>query len=201
MVNEVIFDLETQKLFSDTKTGSPEELGVSIVSVYKRELDDFYKEIAGEMISFWEDELENLWELFQNADRIIGFNTYNFDIPVLSVYAPFPLRKLNHFDIMDEFKKIAGRRVSLNTLARDNLGVKKMDVGTNAVKYWRQNDKESLSKLKRYCEDDVDITKRIYDHVFKTGELKFKDRWNTLRKIEIDFSYPEQKDEEQIGLF
>ena len=201
-MQEVIFDVETQKLFEETKTGAPEELGVSIVSAYIRRLDDNYKEIEGEMFSFWEDELEKLWEMFRNADRIIGFNSLGFDIPVLSPYASFPLRKLNHFDIMDEFKKIAGRRVSLNTLARDNLGVKKIDVGTNAVLYWRKKDAGSLKKLRNYCESDVDITKNVYDHVLSNNELKFKDKWNTIRKIEIDFSYPEEKqEEEQIELF
>ena len=175
-MQEVIFDVETQKLFDETKTGAPEELGVSIVSVYKRKLDDNYQEVEGEMISLWEDELEKLWELFKNADRIIGFNSLGFDVPVLSPYAPFPLRKLNHFDIMDEFKKVAGRRVSLNTLARDNLGVKKIDVGTNAVYYWRKKDKESLKKLQDYCESDVDITKNVYHHVLSNNELKYKDR-------------------------
>lgn len=201
-MQEVIFDLETQKLFEETKTGAPEELGVSIVSVYKRRLDDNYQEVEGKMISLWENELEKLWELFRNADRIIGFNSIGFDVPVLSPYAQFPLRKLNHFDIMDEFKKVAGRRVSLNTLARDNLGVKKIDVGTNAVYYWRKKDAESLKKLQEYCESDVDITKNVYDHVLANSELKYKDKWNTIRKIEIDFSYPdEKKEEEQIELF
>ena len=201
-MQEVIFDVETQKLFEETKTGAPEELGISIVSVYIREIDDNYIETKGEMISLWEKDLEKLWELFQNADRIIGFNSLGFDIPVLSPYAPFPLRKLNHFDIMDEFKKVAGRRVSLNTLARDNLGVKKIDVGTNAVLYWRKKDAESLKKLQFYCESDVDITKNVYDHVLANKELKFKDKWNTIRKIDIDFSYSDEKqEEEQIELF
>lgn len=203
MIKEVIFDIETQKLFDETKTGSPEELGVSIVSVYTRQLDDNHKEVEGVMESFWENELSKLWEAFQNADRIIGFNTLGFDVPVLTPYAPYPLKKLNHFDIMDQFKRVTGRRIGLNTLARDTLGIEKIDVGTNAVLYWRKQDKESLKKLKKYCESDVDITKQLYDYVLDNSELKFKDRWNTLRTIEIDFSYPEKNlnEEEQIGLF
>ena len=83
------------------------------------------------------------------------------------------------------------------------MGIEKIDVGTNAVLYWRKQDKESLKKLKKYCESDVDITKQLYDYVLDNSELKFKDRWNTLRTIEIDFSYPEKNlnEEEQIGLF
>lgn len=203
MITEVIFDIETKKLFNETENNLPEELGVSIVSAYKRSLDDNLAEIEGELFSFWEDDLKKLWEIFSNSDRIIGFNSLGFDVPVLMPLAPYPLRKLNHFDIMDEFKKVTGRRISLNSLARDNLGVAKTDVGTNAVYYWRKGDAESLAKLQKYCEADVVITKDLYDHVLKNKKLKYKDRWNSLREIEIDFSYPkvETQGEEQIGLF
>jgi hypothetical protein len=36
---EVFFDVETKKLFSEINTRAPGDLGVSVVSVYKRELD------------------------------------------------------------------------------------------------------------------------------------------------------------------
>jgi hypothetical protein len=69
------------------------------VSVYKRELDSKQKEIQGEMRSFWEHEFTNMWKIFKDADRIIGFNSLKFDVPALQPYALFYLDKLNHFDI------------------------------------------------------------------------------------------------------
>jgi len=202
MLFEVFFDIETQKLFNEVENEDPAKLGVSIVSAYRRTLDDNLNETEGEMLSFWEKDFTSLWELFQKADRIIGFNTINFDVPVLTPYAPFPLAKLNHFDIMAEFKKVAGNRISLNTLARDTLGEQKIDIGINAVKYWKKGDKESLTLLQKYCESDVILTKKLYDFVLANKHLKYKDRWNTLRTLNLDFSYAKaSENSNQIGLF
>ena len=48
---------------------------------------------------------------------------------------------------------------------------------------------------------DVLITRDIYDFVIKNKHVLFKDKWNTLRKVELDFSYPEETQEKQAGLF
>jgi len=187
---EVIFDLETQKFFDDTGTADPADLGVSVVSLYSRQLDNDFKEISGEIHSFWEHELDRMWKYFQIADRIIGFNSLNFDVPVLKPYAPAGFSKLPHFDILDHVKKVFGRRVSLNKIATDTLGTAKTDSGANAIKYWRRHDPESLAKLQSYCEADVVITRDIYDHGLHHRHLKFTDHWNTPRQIDVDFSYP-----------
>ncbi len=67
MFDEVIFDIETKKLFGDISTNNPADLGVSIVSLYSRKLDKnlrkkegrqilnescFAGEVEGEMKSF-----------------------------------------------------------------------------------------------------------------------------------------------------
>lgn len=191
MFDEVIFDLETKKFFDDTGRNDPSELGVSIVSVYKRKIDENLKEIEGKMLSFWEDGFDDMWGMFEEANRIIGFNTLGFDVPALSPYAPRNFKKLPHFDILAKIKASGGKRVSLDALAKETLGKKKIDEGKNAIKYWRKGDKESLKKLKRYCEADVEITRGVYDHALLNKELKFKDYWNNERVVEVDFSYPE----------
>ncbi len=187
---EVIFDLETQKFFDDTGTSDPADLGVSVVSLYTRKLDDNCQEISGQMLSFWEDQLEAMWKYFREADRIIGFNSINFDIPALRPYAPADFSKLPHFDILDHVKESFGRRVSLNRIAKDTLGDAKIDSGANAIIYWQKHDPESLAKLQSYCESDVRITRDIYDYGLKNSHLKFTDHWNTPREISINFSYP-----------
>jgi len=203
MIKEVFFDVETQKLFGDIDGDNPADLKLSMLSTYKRQLYENYKEINGAMTSFWHDNLDDLWPIFQEADRIIGFNSISFDVQVLQPYAPFPLSKLPHFDILEKVKQAFGRRLSLNALAKETLEKEKMDVGINAVLYWRQGDKESLEKLQKYCEDDVLITRDLYDYGLKHKHLKFKDKWNTPRTIEIDFSYPKEEIEaaKQTGLF
>lgn len=189
---EIIFDTETKKFFDEIEGYDAGKLGVSITSVYSRTLDDNFKEIEGKMQSFWEADFPEMFKLFEKADRIIGFNSIGFDVPALSPYLPPHWPKLKHFDILAQIKNVAGKRMSLDSLAIATLGKKKNDNGVNAIKYWREGDPESLAKLKKYCEMDVVITRDIYDHVFNKGFLKYTDFWNETRKIKLDFSYPKE---------
>lgn len=200
MKKEIFFDVETKKIFDDIEGSDPGDLGVSIVSVYSRKLDGL-KEVEGKMQSFWEDDFDVMWPLFQEADRIVGYNSLKFDVPAMKPYTSFPFHKLHHFDIMDEFKKVQGHRISLNALAKETLDLEKIDSGLNAVYYWEKGDEESLAKLKKYCEADVEIAKDLYDYILKEGHVLFKDKWNTLRKVELDFSYKESETDSQMGLF
>lgn len=201
MVNEVIFDIETKKIFDDIEGDNPADLGISIVSIYKRKLDDNYKELEGKIESFFEADFTKMWALFSNVDRIIGFNSLHFDVPAMAPLAPYDFKKLKHFDIMDHVKNSLGFRLSLNAIATETLGHTKIDNGLNAVYYWQEHSKESLTKLKKYCEMDVIVTKEVYDYGLKNKQLKYKDKWNTPRVIEVDFSYPKVEVESQMGLF
>lgn len=203
MITEVIFDCETQKLFNEIVGSDPGGLGISVVSLYVRQVDDFQRELAGTMYSFWEQELDNMWKHFSGAQRIIGFNSTKFDVPALKKYSPTGFEKLPHFDIMKIVRDTLGFSLSLNHLASQTLGKYKSDVGTNAVEYWKKHDEESLAKLKSYCEMDVLLTKNLYDFGVTNKNLKYLDKWNTAREIPVDFSYPQAVIDagRQIGLF
>lgn len=203
MITEVFFDIETKKLFNEITTDNPADLGISIVSVYRRKLTEDMTEADGEMLSFWETDIPAMWPLLREADRIIGFNSLKFDVPALAPLAPYELVKLPHFDMMAKVREILGRSLSLNHLAEMNLGKNKTDVGTNAVLYWKKGDPESLAKLKHYCEQDVLITRDLYDYGMKRHQLKYKDQWNNVKYMDIDFSYPPEviQKSRQIGLF
>lgn len=190
MIFEVIFDTETKKFFDEIDGFDASKLGVSICSVYSRTLNDSFQEIQGVMNSFWEEDFPEMFKLFEKADRIIGFNSIGFDVPALSPYLPGHWPKLKHFDILAELKKVEGKRASLDSIAKATLGTTKNDVGENAIKYWNEHTEESLAKLKKYCEMDVAITRDIYDHAMKNGALKYKDFWNEIHEVKLDFSYP-----------
>ena len=192
MIYEVIFDVETKKFFDVVEDKNPALLGVSIVSLYERELDGQMGEIRGKMTSFWEKDFADMWPIFAKANRIIGFNSLKFDVPALKPCAPANFSRLPHFDILDQVKRIAGHRVSLDAIAKETLGRYKIDSGANAIKYWHRGDPKSLALLKKYCEEDVRITKEIYDFVLANNYLMFKDHWNTARKVDLDFSYRDQ---------
>lgn len=203
MITEIIFDCETQKLFYEIAGNDPSELGISIVSLYVRTVDDAQNEIHGEMHSFWEQELNDMWKHFSGAQRIIGFNSVKFDVPALKKYAPTGFEKLPHFDIMKAVRDTLGFSLSLDHLATQTIGAHKSDIGTNAVAYWKEHSPESLAKLKHYCEADVLLTRDLYDFGVKNKKLNYTDKWNTAREIPVDFSYPQAVIDasRQIGLF
>ncbi len=209
-----MFDIETMNLFGDNGATLPEHLGVSVVSAYRRETDSLGNEKKGEMKSFWDKSAKNidggelgfeeLWPWFANADRIIGFNSLGFDVPALApVFAPNNLFGLPHLDILDKVRNVLGHRLSLDAIAKETLGYTKIDDGLNAVRYWRSQDHESMAKLRKYCEMDVVVTTDVYKYALKNKKLKYKDKWNELREVEVDFSYPRivEKSEIQMGLF
>jgi DEAD/DEAH box helicase domain-containing protein len=203
MITEVIFDIETKKLFGEITTDNPADLEVSLVSVYRRTLTDRLEEIAGVMTSFWEADFPKMWPLFRDAKRVVGFNSVKFDAPALAPLAPYPFTKLPHFDIMLSVRETLGRSLSLNHLAENTLGKGKVDSGLNAVEYFKKGDPESLNKLKHYCEQDVFLTRDLYDFGLRTGILKYIDQWNNAKSVTVNFSYPREVVEQsrQIGLF
>lgn len=204
---EVIYDIETKDLISEMTPKALENMGISIVSAYRREVDKNLKEIKGEMRSFWEKDFGEMWKWFEEADRIIGYNSFGFDNHVMNGKYNGDFHKFKHFDILDEIKRVFGARVKLDSVAKESLGVGKNAAGTDAVIWWGKGDTESLANLKKYCEMDVEVTKGVYDFGIKNKKLKFKDRWNEMREIEVDFSYPPEAEKpveesrEQIGLF
>lgn len=211
---EVVFDIETMNLFGDNGANEPGQLGVSIVSAYRREVDSLGHEKSGEMKSFWNHEAKNidggvlgfeeLWEWFNGADRIIGFNSLGFDVPALAaLFTSGNIFSLPHFDILEKVKNVLGHRLSLDAIAKETLGYTKIDDGLNAVKYWRSGKSEEMAKLRKYCEMDVVVTTDVYKYAVKNGKLKYKDKWNEAREMEMDFSYPklETPAELQMGLF
>lgn len=201
MITEVFFDVETKTFFDESGASKPEELGVSIVSLYRRTLNENLQEIEGKMYSFWEREFEKMWPLFLDAKRIIGFNSIRFDVPALKPYSPAFFSKLPHFDILQEVKNSFGKRVSLDSIAKETLGIAKIDNGANAVLYFQKGDAKSLSLLKKYCEADVDITRKIYDFGLQNGYLRLKDHWNNIQEVKVNFSYEKEAETTQQGLF
>lgn len=201
MLKEVFFDIETKLIFDDIEGNDPADLGISIISVFTRNMDDQGNETEGKMYSFWEENFADMWGLFANADRIVGFNSLHFDVPAMAPLAPYDFKKLNQFDIMDHVKAALGFRAGLGAIAAETLGHTKIDHGLNAVRYWAEHTEESLAKLKKYCEADVQVTKEVYDFGMKNKFLKFKDKWNTVRTFPVDFSYPIKVEEPQLGLF
>ncbi len=179
MLNKIVLDLETQKSFEEVGGfGKNHLLKVSVVGVYSYPLNKY--------LTFTEDQMYRLGEMLSEADQIIGFNIKNFDFQVLQPYMNFKLSEIPYLDILEEVEKIIGHRIKLDNLAQMTLGVGKSGDGLKALKYYRLG---QMEELKKYCLDDVKITKEIYDYVLNYGKLLYKDYFET-REMKVKFSEP-----------
>ncbi len=191
----VVFDVETKKAFDEVGGYFPEKLGVSISGVYYRDDEAQTEWYRG----FREEEFPEMFKLFETADRIVGFNTINFDMPALSPYYVGDLLALPNLDIMVELEKQLGHRVALDAVAKETLGEQKNGHGLDAIRYYHDGDWESLTK---YCLQDVKVTKELYEYGLAHKKLMFKNKWNNLIEVPVDFSFVQTaKPQVQTTLF
>lgn len=139
---------------------------------------------TGEYTSFSREELPQLWPIIEQADVLIGFNSNSFDIPLLNRYYPGDLTSIPSLDLLVEVQKALGRRIRLQSLAEATLGRGKSGDGLKAGEWWREG-KHDL--VRKYCIEDVRITRELYDYALKNGKLKYKDL-REKRDLKIDTS-------------
>lgn len=169
-MREVVLDIETQREFAEVGgRDNVAALGVSLVGVYDSAHDS--------LLHFKEQELHALQTLLLAADRVIGFNIKYFDFPVLQPYLSTELSRLPVVDIMDDVVKGLGFRVSLESLARANLGEGKSGKGLEAIQWYRMGE---WDKLIRYCLDDVRLTRDLYEYGKMHGKLQVASRGGFL---------------------
>ena len=168
---EIVFDIETIGDIRDYAT-----LKVTVVSIY-----DFG---SGSYTSFEEHELAQLWPMFEKADRLIGYNSEHFDVPVLNRYYTGDLFKLPHLDMMKIVKESTGRRFKLDDLAKATLQTSKSADGLQAMKWFEEG---KMDEIKKYCEQDVKITKELYEYGRKNKMLYYPTLTGTLQPFAVNF--------------
>ncbi|MDD9868090.1 MAG: hypothetical protein OXU73_02060, partial [Candidatus Campbellbacteria bacterium] len=97
----------------------------------------------------------------------------------------FDLKEIKSFDILVEIRKVLGRRIKLDWVADGTLGIKKSGTGREAVEWYKSGE---IEKLREYCLKDVKITKDIFDILYETGVLKYKDL-NVNHEIKFDINW------------
>lgn len=172
----VIFDLETQNLFQDVGSNDPADLDISVGTFYDSETE-IYTTLSI-------DELQLAWPILERADALVGYNSNHFDIPLLNKYYPGDLTHIKSIDLLEEIRKSIGRRLRLDSVAEATIGAKKSANGLQAVRWWREG---KIDEIKKYCEQDVKVTKKVFDYALKNGHVKFKDG-HRKREIPLDTS-------------
>ncbi len=174
---EIVLDIETQNTFQEVGSYDHTKLLISVVGVYFYETDEYR--------CYEVEELKELWPRLEHADRIIGYNSIGFDMPVMNNYYAGDLLKLPQLDILAEIHKALGFRLKLDDVAAASVGHRKSGHGLQAVEWWRNGEKE---KVKAYCLDDVKVTKDVYEYGLKYKALAYEDRLGQRKGIPVDFT-------------
>ena len=164
---------------------------ISVVSIYRYETDKFE--------SFAESELGRLWPMLEKADRLIGYNSLHFDLPILMNYYLGDLTKIPHLDMLKVVKESLGIRLKLDDLAQATLdGVKKSADGMQAIRWWKEG---KIDEIKKYCEQDVNVTKMLYEFGRDNRQLFYKNLTGEVLPFAVDFSMPvAEKEKTKINL-
>lgn len=179
----VVFDLETQNIFTDTGSSDPTSLDISVATVYDSETDVYTTVTI--------DEIDKLWPIIEAADALVGYNSNHFDIPLLNKYYPGDLTQIKSIDLLEDIKNSLGRRLRLDSVAQATVGAKKSADGLQAVRWWREG---KIKEIMKYCEQDVKVTKQIFEYAREHGHVKFKDG-HRKREIPLDTTHWEEKDD------
>jgi len=172
----ITFDIESISDSNVRGRVDVSEQELTVIAIHDSETDEY--------TSYSREELPRLWPILERADLLIGFNSDTFDIPLLNRYYPGDLTTMRSLDLLSEVAKALGRRIRLQSLAQATLGKGKSGDGLQAQDWWREGKRDLVRK---YCIDDVRLTRELYDYALAHGVLKYKDL-REVRDIKLDTS-------------
>lgn len=144
------------------------------------------------------EEAEALYRHLTAHDRVVGFNILRFDNTIVSHDAVQSREALDEktFDILVDLADRLGHRVKLEQVAQATLERGKLGDGAKAVAWWKAyealKDYEPaeaemyLSRIKAYCQADVEIERDIYQFGRANGYVKYVSRGET-KIVEVDW--------------
>lgn len=173
----LFLDLETQRSFQEVGgRHNIHRLGLSVAVTYNTGDRAFHR--------YTESNVSELITELQAADRVVGFNLLRFDYPVLSAYTDVRLSSLPTLDILDHIYRQLGFRVGLDALASATLGTTKSADGLRAIRWWRAGE---LEKLFAYCQQDVEVTRQLYEFGRRHKYVQYRDRHWRLRWVSVSW--------------
>jgi DEAD/DEAH box helicase domain-containing protein len=170
----ITFDIETANALPTLSRNDLSRMDLSIVAIHDSETDEYS--------SYSVEELPKLWAILEKADMLVGYNSETFDIPILNRYYAGDLTKIKSLDLLVEVQKALGRRLRLQSLAEATLKRGKGGNGLQAVEWWAEG---KYDLVRKYCIEDVRITRELFDYALKNGALKYKDL-KDIRDLKID---------------
>jgi DEAD/DEAH box helicase domain-containing protein len=170
MIDHVCFDVEIQKTIEETPGGweSTHLLGVACACLW---------EFATERMRIYgPDDVPALRERLLRADRISGYNTASFDMPVVLALPRgqvnddlLAMRSKSDDMLARIWAQLGGRFFKgwkLDDVADATLGVRKIGDGAEAPKWFQAG---QLHRVINYCADDVAIERDLCRFIDRYG--------------------------------
>lgn len=186
-MDHVVVDVEIQKTIEETPGGwdATDKLGVAVACLWE------YK--TQRMRVYGPDDVPALRERLLAADRISGYNIWNFDFPVIWGVAKSKWTNLEYIigNGLLELKGELGRKCNdilrriwiaqgfnpdvwqpgmggskLDDIASATIGVSKIGNGVDAPKWYQAG---QIQRVVNYCADDTCIERDLTDFVDKYG--------------------------------
>jgi len=165
-MNIVYFDVETQRSFDEVGgRHNIRKLGLSAAVTYSTSAEAYQH--------YTEETVADLIAELKAADLVVGFNVLSFDYEVLRAYTDDPLNNIETVDMLEHIHKRLGFRVSLDNLASTTLKTNKSADGLQAVRWYKQG---RMQEILEYCQQDVEVTRKLYEYGKQYKHLKFRDR-------------------------
>jgi DEAD/DEAH box helicase domain-containing protein len=176
-MNIVFFDVETQRTFDDVGgRHNIRKLGLSAAVTYST--------AAAAFRHYTEETVAELIAELKAADLVVGFNVLRFDYEVLQAYTGDDLGRIPTVDMLDHIYKRLGFRVGLDNLAGATLGTSKSADGLQAVRWYRAG---RMQELLDYCQQDVEVTRQLYDYGQQFKHVRYRDRNYRLQMVPVSW--------------
>lgn len=170
MIDDVVLDVEV--LEDPTVVGweNTDRLGLSVAMLYDC--------AAERVVPYYAGDLADLLERLTRADRVVGFNVLDFDLPVLHRVARgewlgSEQRKLWRDKVVDLLQDIwlglstrFQKGWNLDHVCKSTIGRGKTGDGAQAARLWAAGERGAVEA---YCRNDVEITRDLYFHVVANG--------------------------------
>jgi len=169
----VVLHVETKYTFREFS--DPKKLEVTVAVLYD------YKDHS--LSSFFRQDLNKLFTILESASYLVGYNINSFDMQVLQAYYPGDVTHFKTFDILEDIRKILGKRLALNDVVYATLGKKKSGHGLQAIELYKEG---KLEELKNYCMDDVRLTCELFDYGIKNNNIFYLNE-NGKAEIKVDW--------------
>lgn len=195
-MNKLTFDLEVSPILGHAwQTWKTNLLSIEqdtqLISVaYK--VNNTKTKVISTRLYTEEQMVDKLWELFDEADIIIGHNSDNFDNKLANRFflrwgkdPPSPYRTVDTLKLARRYFRFSSNK--LDYIAQFLFGEKKLETSMQLWFKCMAGDRAALRKMEKYNKKDVDLTYKVYETLKKwhTGHPNYNLYFDTTHQCPV----------------